>query len=494
MEAIKSTVARTRLVNVKIVLQIIGKLLIGLSMGMCLPLIMTYAYQEGNWAAFLYPALFTFGVGFFLSKIFASNDEMSAREGFAIVASVWVVFTIFGALPYYFCDSGHTYTDAFFQTISGFTTTGSSVFVDIESHSKSILFWGAITQWIGGMGIIVLSLAILPVLGIGGMQLFQAEVPGPVSDKLTPRIKDTAKILYQVYIFLTVIQCLLLWLAGMDLYSAVCHSLTTLSSGGFSPHNASLAHYDNSLIHGIVIVFMIFAGMNFSLHYRFSRWQFEAMFKDTEFQCYLGFIALMTAILVAYLMGFGTYDNLFLCIRDALFSTVSLITTTGFATADFEQWPEFCQAILFALFFAGGCAGSTGGGVKIIRWIIFTKFAYQQINQLLHPKAILNLKVSEQMVKDNVTKGVLGFLVIYVLSFGLGTILMALTGLDLLTAAAATATCLGNIGPGLAKVGPTDNFAAISDIGKWILSFLMLLGRLELFTVLVLFTPAFWRD
>jgi len=494
MEAIKANVRRSRLVNHRIILATLGKLLIGLSLGMLLPLIADYVYQEGDWPAFLFPALFTFGVGFFTSKFFQTDEEMSAREGFAIVACVWVVFTIFGALPYVFCTNHHSYTDAFFQTMSGFTTTGSTIFTDIESHSKTILLWGSITQWIGGMGIIVLSLAILPVLGIGGMQLFRAEVPGPVSDKLTPRIKDTAKILYQTYLVLTLLECFVLWVLGIDLYAAVCHSLSTLSSGGFSPHNASVAHYHSSWIHFVIILFMFFAGMNFTIHYQCSQFRFSALWKDSEFKFYLGFTIFVTLVLMSILMLHGTYIDPFLCFRDALFNTVSLLTTTGFGSADYETWPSACQAILFALFFVGGCAGSTSGGIKVIRHLIFFKFAYQQVNQLLHPKAILNLKVSTQVVRDNVIKGVLGFFVIYMGSFALGTIVIACTGLDLVTSASAVASCLGNIGPGFALVGPTDNFAMISDFGKWVLAFLMLLGRLELFTVMVVLSPAFWRD
>lgn len=464
----------------------------GLSVAMLFPLIATFTFGESDWTAFLIPALCTFFVGMSLSKVFDSNEEMSAREGFAIVALVWVIFTIFGALPYVFV--GHNYTDAFFQTMSGFTTTGSNVFRDIASHSRGILLWGNITQWIGGMGIIVMSLAILPVLGIGGMQLFRAEVPGPVSDKLTPRIRDTAKILYQTYIFLTLVECFLLWLAGMDFYSAVCHSLSTLSSGGFSPHNSSIAHYESSWIHFIIALFMLAAGVNFALHYQFSRLKFSAIWTDTEFKSYLFFISLVVALLVSILFFQGIYTDLFICVRDVFFTTVALITGTGFSTVDYEQWPVVCQAILFCLLFAGGCAGSTTGGMKIIRLVIVCKFAYQQINQLIHPQAILNLKINRQMVKDNIIKGVLSFFILYALSFTLGVVLMASTGLDLISASSATASCLSNVGPAFGVVGPTDNFADVSTFGKWVLSFLMLLGRLELFTVLVLFTPAFWKN
>jgi trk system potassium uptake protein TrkH len=478
----------------KVVLNIMGKLLIVLAGFLLLPLIVTWYYQEADYLAFILPSILALGVGLGLSVYTKGHDEISNREGFAIVAMIWVLFSAFGGLPYMISSPSLSFTDSFFETMSGFTTTGSSVIQNIQSHTKGLLLWRSITQWIGGMGIIVLSLAILPILGIGGMQLFKAEVPGPTSDKLTPKVKDTAKILWEAYTFLTFVQATMLFFAGMSPYDAICHSLTTLSSGGFSPNNASVAQYESSSIHFIISLFMIFAGVNFANHYQFSRRNFSALFNDVELKTYLGVIFGVCALLSLNLMLTGQYTDLFICFRDVVFTTASMVTTTGFATADFESWPLFSQFLIFCLMFTGGCAGSTGGGVKIVRLIIFLKFAYQQVYQLIHPKAILQLKMNQRVVKTPVILGVMGFLVLYVFSFFTGTLIMSATGLDFTSAVTATASCLGNIGPGLGLVGPTDNFSQISDFGKWVLSFLMLLGRLELFTVVILFTPAFWRD
>ncbi|MCJ8347066.1 TrkH family potassium uptake protein, partial [bacterium] len=458
----------------KVVLNILGKLLIVLAGFLLLPLIVTWYYQENDLLAFVGPSVLSLLVGLVLSKYTKGNDEISNREGFAIVSMIWILFSVFGGLPYMISSPSLSFTDSFFETMSGFTTTGSSVMQNIQGHTKGILLWRSITQWIGGMGIIVLSLAILPILGIGGMQLFKAEVPGPTSDKLTPKIKDTAKILWEAYIFLTFLQATLLFFAGMSPYDAICHSLTTLSSGGFSPNNTSIAHYETSAIHFIISLFMIFAGVNFANHYQFSRRNFSALFKDVELKAYLGVMLVVGILLCLNLMLTGQYSDIFLCFRDVLFTTTSMVTTTGFATADFETWPLFSQFLIFCLMFTGGCAGSTGGGIKIVRLIIFLKFAYQQVYQLIHPKAILQLKLNQRMVKTPVILGIMGFLVLYVFSFFLGTLIMSATGLDFTTAVTATASCLGNIGPGLAMVGPTDNFSQITDFGKWVLAFLML--------------------
>jgi trk system potassium uptake protein TrkH len=481
--------------NFKVVFYTIGLLLVVLGACLLLPLLCTMYYGEGDAHAFYLSAIITVFSGLGLAHLCKTQDEISNREGFAIVALSWVAFSLFGALPYCFSTPAHTYTDAFFETMSGFTTTGSSIFTNIEAHTKGLLFWRSITQWLGGMGIIVLSLAILPILGIGGMQLFKAEVPGPTSDKLTPRVKDTAKILWGVYVLLTALETILLMIAGMPPYEALCHSFTTLSSGGFSPKNTSINHYDSSAIHLIITFFMLCAGVNFSLHFKFLKGRFKEVFRDGEFKTYCMVFSIFVLFLFCDLLLSKTANSSPLIqLRDAAFTTASLLTTTGFATADYELWPLFSQFIAFLLMFIGGCAGSTGGGIKIIRNMIVLKFSYQQFYQLIHPKAILQMKIDTQVVKNPVLFGVLGFLVLYISSFAVGTLIMSGTGLDFTTAASATASCLGNIGPGLGSVGPTENFAHISTIGKWVLSFLMLLGRLELFTVLILFTPVFWKD
>jgi len=484
---------RIQAVNLYTVLSTIGKLLIGLSGAMLLPLAMVYIDGE-SWTPFLVSIVITASFGLLLSRSFHSNEDIYHREGFAIVASVWVFFSFFGSLPYIWSEPSLGLIDAFFETMSGFTTTGSSILENIEAHSRSILLWRSITQWIGGMGIIVLGIAVLPALGIGGMQLYRAEVPGTTKDKLTPRIKDTAKILWKTYVVLTLTCGFLLWLADVKPFDAVCHALCALSSGGFSPHNTSVGAYGNSIIHYILIGFMLMAGMNFANHYQFSRGQFFALKRDEELKIYLLIALVISAMIFVNLWSNDCYESTSIALRDSLFTTVSLLTTTGFVTADFEIWPEFSRFLVLGLMFTGACAGSTAGGVKVIRILILLKFLYQQIYQLLHPKAIRQVRISQQVLNNPVILGSLGFMVLYLSSFGVGTLCMAGTGLDLISAASATAACLGNIGPGLGLVGPTDNFAHITDTGKLVLAFLMLLGRLELYTVIVLFTPAFWKS
>ncbi len=438
-------------------------------------------------------AVATLLVGLLLTRLMDPSQEIYHREGFAVVALVWVFFSICGSLPYMLAEPHHSFTDAIFETMSGFTTTGATIFTDIASHSRPILLWRSITQWLGGMGIIVLGIAILPALGIGGMQLFRAEVPGPTSDKLTPRIRDTAMILWKAYLLLTFICFALLWGFGMEPFYAVCHALCALSSGGFSPHNESIAYYESSVIHYILIGAMFMAGMNFALHYQISRGKLGNLFKDTELRIFFLVVIVSAGVICIKTLSLGVYSDIPTAIRDSLFTTVAIVTTTGFGTVDFESWPVVSQFLILLLMFTGGCAGSTAGGVKIIRLIILFKLLSQQIQKLFHPKAIIQLRVDHQVLSSEVFLSVLAFLIIYITSFGTGTLLMTSTGLDIVSAASATASCLGNIGPGLGAVGPTDNYSTITTFGKWLLSFLMLLGRLELLTVIVLFSPSFWR-
>jgi trk system potassium uptake protein TrkH len=483
--------------NYKVVLQLIGYMLIGLGVLIFIPLLAAFYYGEKDSSAFLISGGACILCGFLLAMLFRNNDTIAEREGFTIVTLSWVFFSIFGCLPYMLSTPAHSFTDSFFETMSGFTTTGSTIFTDIEAHTKSILLWRSITQWLGGMGIIVLGLAILPILGVGGMQLFRAETPGPVSTKLTPRIKDTAKILWLVYVGLTAIQFLLLCLAGMPVFDSICHSLTTMPTGGFSPKAASIGHYESSAIHWIITIFMLLAGINFSIHFQILRGIIRKTFADSELRTYL-FLALCFTLLICINLftknDITGYSSFSICLRDASFTVASILTTTGYATADFELWPVFSQGLIFVLLFLGSCAGSTGGGIKTIRLIVLYRFACQQLYYLLHPRAILNLKVDEKVVKNNIIFGVLGFFIIYIGFFTLGAIALMGTGQDFLTALSASAACIGNVGPGLGAVGPMDNFAHITTFGKWCLIFLMLLGRLELFTVLVIFSAAFWKD
>ncbi len=480
--------------NYRIIFRALGFLLLVEGMAMLLALIISLLYQEYDTAAFLISS----GINIILGGLVVyltrnARPEIGRHEGYIIVSLVWVVFSIFGSLPYILSGAIPGFTNAFFETISGFTTTGSTVLTDIESLPHGILFWRSISQWLGGMGIIVLSLAILPVFGIGGMQLFMAEVPGPTPDRISPRIRQTAKTLWGIYLLFTFTEMLLLWVAGMELFDAVCHSFTTMATGGFSTKQASIAHWQSPVIHYIIIIFMILAGTNFTLSYLAIKGKFRRVFKDEEFKYYLIFVAVFTLVIFAglFLSTELQAENAF---RDALFQVVAIITTTGFATADYLTWIPFLYFLIFALFFFGGSAGSTGGGIKIMRIVLLLKNSYYELKRMVHPHAVIPVKFNNTSVDSKIITNVLAFFMFYFAIFGASTIIFSLIEPDMESAMGAVATSLGNIGPGLGNVGPSETFLHVKPAGKWFLSFLMLLGRLELFTVLVLFSPSFWRE
>ena len=382
--------------------------------------------------------------------------------------------------------------DAVFESVSGFTTTGSSVLTDIEAVSKGLLFWRSFIQWLGGMGIIVLSVAILPFLGVGGMQLYKAEVPTPVPDKLKPRIRDTATILWKVYALISMVQVMLLLLGGMSLYDALCHTFTTMPTGGFSTKNASIAHYDSVYFDCIFIFFMLAAGINFSLHYQMLRGKPLAFWQDSECRFFMGAVILL--IILVSLDIFGTvYKTIGQAVRFGAFQVVSIVTTTGYATADYEKWPAMSQLILLLCMFLGASAGSTGGGMKCLRIMLCFKYCYKELFSLIHPRSVSHIKIGGKLVPDDVMRSVLGFLALYVGLFALCSVLLAGMGVDFITSFAAVAATLGNIGPGFGMVGPVDNFSQIPYLGKWLLIWCMLLGRLEIFTVIIFVVPEFWR-
>lgn len=483
---------RTRF-NVKVIANILGILLLMNAgfMAICLPV--SLYYQE-DWMPFLLSASITGAVGFLL-RFFTRklpSKELKKRDGYIVVTSGWIVMSIFGALPFLISDSIPDFTNAFFETISGYTTTGASILNDIESVPKGILFWRSFTQWIGGMGIIVLAVAILPFLGIGGMQLFVAEAPGITTDKLQPRIQDTAKRLWFIYVGLTLLEAILLYVGGMGIFDAVNHSLTTMATGGFSTKNASAAYYDTPFIQYVLIVFMFLAGTSFTLTYYALKRNFKKVFSNEEFIVYTLFIIAITVIVTATVMVV-TDNGLEKSFRDSLFQVVSIITTTGFVSADYTAWAPFLSVLFFILLIVGGSAGSTAGGVKIIRHVVLFKNSFLELKRQLHPSAILPVRISGKAIDQGVVSNVLAFIMIYILIFILGVILLSTMNVEFDTAFGAVATSLGNVGPGIGKVGPLDNFYNIPTPGKWLLSFLMLLGRLELFTVLMLLTPHFWR-
>lgn len=458
----------------------------------------SFYYQSGDAQAILVAAILTMGSGALLRiKKVKYSDEIGKREGYLTVALGWVGMALVGTLPYLFSGEMLTLTDAFFESVSGLTTTGASVLNDIEAVPEGILFWRSLTQWIGGMGIIVLTVAILPLLGIGGVELFVAESPGPTSDKIHPRIRETAKRLWLIYVSLTATLTLWLYLAGMTFYDAINHGLTTMATGGFSTKNASMAHFDDPAFQYPIILFMFLAGTNFTITYYGFKGRFNKVWGSDEFKTYC-FLVLSLIIIVTISLLNVTDLPPEKAFRDAAFQVISVITTTGFVSADYTSWGAGLTMLFFFLMFVGASAGSTSGGVKIIRHLVIFKNSLMEFRRLLHPKAIIRIKVDKQIVAPRILTHILVFLLVYLMIFIAGSLIMTLILSDFeqpfLTAIGAVATSLGNVGPGIGEVGPVDNFAGIPDTGKWFLSFLMLLGRLELFTILILFLPYFWRS
>ncbi|MCB9016029.1 MAG: TrkH family potassium uptake protein [Lentimicrobiaceae bacterium] len=420
------------------------------------------------------------------------QNSIGKREGYIIVSFSWIIISLFGAIPFLISGVAQNYTDAFFETMSGFTTTGASIFTDIESIPKGILFWRSLTHWIGGMGIIVLSLAILPILGIGGMQLFVAEVPGITPDKLHPRIKQTAKRLWGIYVLLTLVLTILLMFGGMNLFDALCHAFGTLATGGFSTKNDSIAGF-SPYIQYVIIIFMFLAGTNFTLHHFGLKGHLKKVWDNEEFRNYL-YLLVASSVIIALALFFIQGDTAEKSFRDALFQVVSIVTTTGYITTDYLLWPFFAWFLIFLLMFTGGCAGSTGGGIKMVRILLLFKNSLLELKRLIHPQAIIPVRLNRKSVPQSIIFNVLAFFLIYIIIFAFGSLAMSMMGLEFESAVGSVAACIGNIGPGLGQVGPVLNFSLVPDPGKWLLSLLMLLGRLELFTVLILFSPAFWRS
>lgn len=498
--------------NIKSVAGVLGALLAFVGVSLLLPMIVGLLYGEEVWQSFGITALIALGIGgpawFFLKP----DRELGIREGFAIVALAWFVVSLVGALPFTLSGVLDSYTDAFFETMAGVTTTGATILGGngnpmIEDIPKALLFWRSLAHWLGGMGIIVLTLAILPMLGVGGMQLFKAEVPGPTADKFTPRVKETAKRLWLVYAGITVLEVIAL-LPAMDLFDAVNHAFATMATGGFSTKNGSIADFNSAYVDWVITLFMFLAGMNFVLHYRLLRGRKITVLKDEEFWLYTavtGLAALTIAFAtweptgnILYATGLdGTaasgYSSFLEALRHGAFQATSIITTTGFGTADYEIWPPLAIAVIFGLFFAGSMAGSTGGSIKIVRHLLLIKNTLKEFRQLVHPRAVLPLRMNGGIVSDDVMRNVLTFFVMYIAMIGIGTLAMAGLGLDMLTALGGTMSCIGNIGPGFGTIGPTENYAHIPYVGKWLLSVFMMAGRLEIFTVIVILLPVFWK-
>jgi len=477
---------------------IVGVLLIILGISMLFSVGCSLIYGDGDLIPLLQSIAVTITSGLILVIFFKSKDkkDLSTHDGFAVVTLGWIAIVIFSAFPFYFSGT-LDYTNSFFEAMSGLTTTGATVLghsstLLIEDVPHGILFWRSFTQFIGGMGIIVFSIAILPMLGMGGVQLFRAEVAGPVADKITPRVKQTAKLLWGIYVGFVLILCLILKIEGMSWFDAICHSFTTIATGGFSTKNISIAAY-GGLIQWTIIIFMFLAATNFSLHYYFiAKGKFE-YYKDHEFRVYFGLCIIFSILFFINIVGTNKYQTDLLSFRHSVFAAVSILTTTGFSTENFNEWPEMSKMLLFFLFFIGGSAGSTTGGMKIIRSILVVKYLLYEVRKLLHPKGVFNITIGENTIDDNVVRATLGFYLFYILIFVFTAIFLSFTGLDVETALTASASAIGNIGPGLGSIGPTDNWAHLTDLAKWLTSFCMLLGRLEIFTVVVLFSRSFWK-
>jgi len=474
------------------ILYLLSSLWLLLSGFFLLPLGFSISERDGLHLLYLFQMIGMAMLSLLLRFLTQRPIEFQIREAFLTVTLCWVTFSFFGALPFMISGYIPKLTDAFFETMSGFTTTGATILTNIEALPKSLLLWRGMTQWLGGMGVIALAVAVLPFLGVGGVQLFKAEVPGPIKDKLSPRISETAKILWGVYILFTLIEILLLKIGGLSLFESLCITFGTLATGGFTPTNTSIAAYSSPYIHYVIILFMFMAGTNFSLHYWALRGKVRHYVKNPEFSFFLGVIAVATGlILLARLMKGDVFsEEVF---RGTLFQTVSIITTTGFITEDYERWPYVAQILLIALMMFGGCTSSTGGGMKQIRVIVVFKFIGCELKKLFHPHGIFPIRTGERTVPEPLILSIMGFVATYILVFFLSVLVLSGLGLDIDTSVGAVAATLGNVGPGIGGVGPLDNYSHLPVLGKWTLSFLMLVGRLELFTVLVIFTRPFWK-
>lgn len=493
--------------NYRIIFHFLGLLLLVNGAFILLSTLVSLIYQDGVTFKLLLSGVVILLVGLFVMMSTKNHKkELNKRDGYIVVSFGWIVMALSGSLPYMVTGAIPQFTNAFFETMSGYTTTGATILQDIEALPEGILFWRSLTHWIGGMGIIVLAIAILPLLGIGGMQLFAAEAPGPNADKLHPRITDTAKRLWLIYFGYTAAETLLLKVAGMSFFDAINHALSTLSTGGFSTKNASVAYWnDQPIIQYIIILFMFLAGTNFVLSYFAFKGKVQKVIKDEEFKLYSKFVVAFTVFVtliiyfradpsissISHPMVWGEFESAF---RHGLFQILTVITTTGFITADYTLWTPFLVVFFFGIMFLGGSAGSTSGGVKVVRHLVMIKNGFLEFKRALHPNAVLPVRYNDRSITGDIVFNILGFFILYMLSFIVGALVFSMFQIEYTSAIGLAASTLGNIGPALGNFGPVDNYAALPALGKWWATFLMLIGRLELFTVLILLTPFFWRN
>jgi len=481
--------------NLRLICRVIGFLSLFLALAMIPPLFIAVLQSDNGIKPLIIAFIITLFTGALTYLLPYQRDEwaFSHRDGVAIVTLGWISAGFFGALPFWLHEAFPSFSDAYFEAISGFTTTGASILTNVELLPKSILLWRSTIQWLGGMGIIVLSIAILPFLGVGGMQLYKAEVPSPVVDKLKPRIAETAKLLWKIYVSITALEVVLLCLGGMSIFDSVNHAFCSLPTGGFSIKNASIGHYNSAYIDVVVTVCLMLAGINFSLHYKLVKGNVKIYGLDTECRFFLiltGFFVLIVALDISV----AVYPDFLRALQYSSFQVCSIITTTGFVTADYEKWPALSQFILVICMFIGASGGSTGGGIKCMRVWLLLKHAYHDLIRIIHPHAVTPIKLGGRRVPEEVIRSIWGFFVLYVAIFIFASLIMAALGADLTTSFASVAASLGNIGPGLGMVGPTKNYSSIHIAGKWVLCMCMLLGRLEIYTVMVMLLPSFWKD
>jgi len=475
------------------VLRFLGRLVLLLAASQLLPALVAYLYDEPAAAwAFVAAALVTAVCGGGMLLLSRGEGHLYRREGILIVVGGWVLASVFGALPYLFTGVLPQPVDALFESASGFTTTGATVLLDIEGAGRGLLFWRSFTQWLGGMGIIVLFVALLPELGPGARFLYKLEVPGPTAEALQPRIRDTAAILWRIYLTLTLAETVLLMLGGLDLYDALTHTFSTLSTGGFSPESESIAAFPSPFVQGVIIVFMVAAGGNFSLYYGLRKRRGLNLLRDYEFRLFLIILAVITAVVAFNLWRSGGYPLSPRLLLDSTFQVVSISTTTGFATANFDQWPVLSRMLLLAVMFMGGCAGSTAGSMKVMRMVVGIKAAFREMQQIFSPSTVAAVIIGGKAVPDSVVRAVMGFFILFVTSWGIGTVALTLMGHDLVTSGSAAIATLGNIGPGLAGVGPVENYAFFGAPEKLVMVLLMWLGRLEVYSILAVFTLRYW--
>lgn len=482
------------MIRFQAILNIVGLFLIVLGATMLIPLAYSFTTGGADVKAILLGAAATVGTGVVMFWRFQRPDtELSVREGVLLVAAVWAVVCLYGGLPFYFSPYFGSFTDATFEAASGFTTTGATILPDVEVLSNPLQLWRCFTHWLGGMGIVLLGIAILPLLGGGGMHLYRAEFSGAKSEKLKPRITETALSLWKIYVALTVVEYVALRYAGLDAFEASCHAFSTLGTGGFSSRTASIAGFESPLVEYIIIVFMILAGINFTWHYRFWRERkVRGFFRDIEIRTYLVIIVGATAVVLATLV-FQTGYDWERALRAALFQVTSITTTTGFVTDDYEKWMPVCQLLLLALMFVGGCTGSTAGGLKVSRFLLLRRVVDRQFRRIVEPRGVFAIRMGGSVIPEATVQSLLNLLYLALMVFFAATFVLAATGVDVLTSIAAVTASMFNIGPGLGDVGPVENYAHFTPLVKWVLAVCMVCGRLEFFTALVILTPAFWR-